>query len=308
MKRRGRSAFRRASCAVVFALAVALVLPLASPAAGVPVLLVYGFQPLQLWQTFAESWSGRSIAEAVRIELDSTHAFYIMPAVDAAHADVIVGNYANSFEPTVRSLRYYAVRLSDEVAWAISTLGVLQVDIVAHSMGSLIARCVIESADVGDGASPADSGSVRTLVTLATPHHGAELALVPLWIGPISDDLRPSSDVLTALDANGLNPRVRYVSMAGETCIGCGMSRDEAACLRECVVQALAWDGSDLVVSMESAWLSGAENTVCVGMNHIDMHCHPALADAVAAVLRGDPAPSVVFASDKLRAAAAFGP
>ena len=205
-------------------------------------------------------------------------------------------------------MRYYAARLSEEVAWALSTFGVPQVDIVAHSMGGLIARCVVESADFGGGTSLADGSGVRTLVTLATPHHGAELALVPLWIGPITDDLRPSSELLAALNANGPNPSVRYVSMAGETCIGCGMSRAKTECLRECVSEALAWDGSDLVVSMGSAWLYGAENTVCVGMNHIDMHCHPALADAVAAVLRGGPAPPMVFASDELRAAAASGP
>ncbi len=283
-------------------------------AEGPPVLLVYGFQPvlgfqpLAVWKTFAEAWSGRQIAEAATMDLGPTHSLFVLQALDGAHKDVIISNYAHALEPTVRSLRYYALRLSDEILWATAVFGVPQVDIVAHSMGGLVARCYIEAADFGPAAGLVYRDDVRMLVTLATPHHGAELALIPLWIGPITDELRPSSDLVTTLEASEDGPSPRAVSMAGQTCIGCSLSHDQAGCLRECAGDALAWIGSDLVVSMASARLDGAENTACVGMNHVDMHGHPALAQAILGILNGESAPTAVYATDELAAALAPGP
>jgi hypothetical protein len=44
--------------------------------------------------------------------------------------DVVVNGCANPFEPTVRSLRYCAVRVRDEISWATAALGVPEADLV----------------------------------------------------------------------------------------------------------------------------------------------------------------------------------
>ena len=81
----------------------------------------------------------------------------------------------------------------------------------------------------------------------------------------------------------------------------CGFRLDEETCLRECVDAGLAWQGSDLVVLMASAYLPEAENVVCIGMDHVEMHTHPVLAEAIGAVLDGAPVPEAIYASEDLR-------
>jgi len=77
--------------------------------------------------------------------------------------------------------------------------GVEAVDLIAHSMGGLVARCYIEAADfasvIGESDFP-DYGTlyrcdVRRLITLAAPHHGAEFAAIGPWLGPLFPQLTP---------------------------------------------------------------------------------------------------------------------
>ncbi|MDD4904404.1 MAG: hypothetical protein PHX77_07900, partial [Candidatus Bipolaricaulis sp.] len=290
-----------------------------SPPPRIPVILVYGFQPApgfvptRVWEAFGERLSGRPMVEAERCTIDKAHSIYVLAAADTAHDDVYISHYAGSLEPTVRDLRYYAARLADEVAWVKEVEGVDAVDLVGHSMGGLIARCYVEASDFEPLLGEPDfedygtvfRNDVRTLVCLATPHHGAAVAAFGSWLGPLLAELAPDSRLLQALNepavpGGAIAPSVRYVSMAGQSCFGCGLLRDEEVCLRECVADGLAWSGSDLVVSMASAYLADAENTACLGMDHVAMHIHPVLADAVAAVLAGHPAPTVLLADPRL--------
>ena len=104
-----------------------------------------------------------------------------------------LSHYAGSLEPTVRDLRYYAARLADEIAWVKNATGAAGVDLVGHSMGGLVARCYVETADfaslLGGPGFPdygtTYRGDVRTLVTLATPHHGTPFAGLGAWLGPL---------------------------------------------------------------------------------------------------------------------------
>jgi len=304
------------------ALAVLLAL-LAGSAQGtvprLPVILVYGFQPApgflptRLWETFAERLSGRSIAEAEKRAVDENHMIYVLGAADHEHFDVYLSHYAGSLEPTLRDLRFYAARLAEEVAWVRADTGAEAVDLVGHSMGGLVARCYVECDDFGPLLGQSgfeDYGTtyrhdVRTLIALATPHHGAGLAGLGTWLGPLIAELSPDSQLLQTLNKSGPNglaidPAVRYVAMAGQSCFGCGLLRDGRGCQERCVRDAVAWSGSDLMVSMESARLPGAENTACLGMDHVDMHVNALLADAVAAVLAGAPAPAFLFADSQL--------
>ncbi len=313
----GRAAARAAGALVVLLGLLAGGADAAVP--RLPVILVYGFQPapgflpIRLWETFAERLSGRSIGEAEKRSIDEDHLIYVLDAADDEHFDVYLSHYAGSVEPTVRDLRYYAARLAEEVAWVRSVTGAVAVDLVGHSMGGLVARCYVECSDFAQLLGQPgfeDYGTtyghdVRTVITLATPHYGAGVAGLGTWLGPLIAELAPKSQLLQALNAPGtdglaIDPSVRYVSMAGQSCFGCGLLQDAQGCQERCVRDAVTWSGSDLVVSMQSARLPDAENTACVGMNHVDMHVNALLANAVAAVLEGEPAPAFLLADSEL--------
>jgi pimeloyl-ACP methyl ester carboxylesterase len=305
---------------VLFALAAPAV---AVSAAGPPVLLVYGFQPIpgfratQVWEDVAEYLAGSAIADTRTIEIEPGHNLFFLSAGDAEHRDVFFSDYALAYEPTVRDLRFYATRLSEEIKRITSEFSVPQVDIVAHSMGALVTRAYIECDDFDEVLGSEDfpdhgteyRGDVRTLISVAAPHHGAFLASFGQWLSRLGRQLSPEGEFLELLNRDrvidnrliSLHPDVRYVSMAGQTCFGCGLRLDEEACLRECVEAGLAWQGSDLVVLMASAYLPEAENIACIGMDHVDMHTHPVLSEAIEGVLDGGLVPDAIYASPGLR-------
>jgi len=301
----------------------ALLLAATRTGAAPPVLLVYGFQPIPgfraaaVWELFAEGLSGGRVAAARTIEIEPGHTILSLPAADAGFRDVFLSDYALAYEPTLRDLRFYARRLADEIEWITSALAVPKVDVVAHSMGALVARAYVECADfepvIGSADFPdyrtAYRGDVGTLIGLAAPHHGASLVSFGQWLSRLGRQLSPGGEFLALLNADrlvenrlaSLQPGVRYVSMAGQTCLGCKLRVDEEACLRECVAAGLAWQGSDLVVLMASAYLPEAENVACIGMNHVDMHSHPTVLASIQAILDGAPAPPVLYGSPELR-------
>ena len=295
----------------------------AAAVAAKPVLLVYGFQPIpgfratELWAEVSERLADRSITDALTLEIEPGHNLFFLPALDDRQRDVFLSDYALPYEPTVRDLRFYAARLADEIAWITDAFSVPAVDLVAHSMGALVARAYIEADDFADVLGSTDfpdhgttyRDDVRTLITVAAPHHGAFLASFGQWLSLLGRQLSPEGEFLALLNRDrvvdgrltSLHAGVRYVSMAGQTCFGCGFRLNETACLRECVDAGLAWQGSDLVVLMASAYLPEAENVACIGMDHVDMHTHPVLAETIASILDRTPAPDAVYASVELR-------
>jgi triacylglycerol esterase/lipase EstA (alpha/beta hydrolase family) len=74
------------------------------------------------------------------------------------------------------------------------TTGEGQVDIVAHSLGGIIARYGIQRLGL--------AGKVRTLVTMATPHQGTYAARYANTT--LTRSLRPESDVIQGLNADDL--------------------------------------------------------------------------------------------------------
>lgn len=290
-----------------------------------PILLIYGFQPLpgfhppQLWTKLGQALSGRRPSEAETIWLDASHRLYRLSAIDSMHRDVFISDYAIPYEPTVRDLRFYAARLAEELVWIGQSAPMETVDLVAFSLGALIARCYIEADDfdpvLGDPGftdyGTVYQGDVGTLITTAAPHHGAEFAAIGPWFGPLPTQLDPASEFLAILnagegtEATGLSPNVRYVSLAGQSCFGYGCSiRDDVdACRGECVEEGLGWAGHDLVVLMSSARLPDAENIACIGMDHIDMRTDPAVVDAIVKLLNGIDVADVIYASPELEQA-----
>lgn len=108
------------------------------------------------------------------------------------------------------------------------------VSIVAHSMGGLVARALLENPEL-------DPGNVRRLIMVATPNHGSQLACFPSGLDagdhlgmPPEDglpglfrdatadglnesclDMRPGSDFLKSLNARERNSAVRYSLLIG---------------------------------------------------------------------------------------------
>lgn len=85
-------------------------------------------------------------------------------------------------------LEHHAQALSVRIDQIRKATGARQIDVVAHSMGGLVARL-------------AESGRseprVRRLVTLGTPHHGTQVAHAAF--GATARDMRPGSSILRSL-------------------------------------------------------------------------------------------------------------
>jgi triacylglycerol lipase len=78
------------------------------------------------------------------------------------------------------------------------------VNVIAHSMGGLKARWVIEQ---GDGAE-----YVNDLVTIGTPHQGTYTAYGAM-LTPGGRDMLPKSPFINSLNTDGLASSVRYTSV-----------------------------------------------------------------------------------------------
>jgi len=278
-----------------------------------PILLIYGFQPVpgfyapSLWTAFIEEFSGRPADEVERVTVDSGHVIYRQRAATDDDRDVYVSDYCVRYEPTFRDVRFYAARLAEEMEWIRAADGVESFVVIGHSTGGLIARCYIEAADfesvVGtDGFTDLETvyaGDVQTLVTLSTPHHGVEYS-VGSWFSTMTAQLKPGSDLLSVLNVGEAGDAVPYISMAGQSCLGCALRRDATGCRVECIEEALAWEGSDLVVTMSSAYLPNARNVACIGFDHVDMHTSSTLAGVIKAMLDSRWSADVVFGSAEL--------
>jgi len=90
---------------------------------------------------------------------------------------------------TVHSIPTMAEQTAQHVEGLMRKYSVSQVDIVAHSMGGIIARYYTQLLG-GDG-------KVRNLITLGTPHLGTELSRYSLL--PHVRELAPGSQTITAL-------------------------------------------------------------------------------------------------------------
>ncbi len=114
-----------------------------------------------------------------------------------------------------------------------------QVDIVAHSLGGLVARVAILDHGL--------AGKVRRLVTLGSPHGGTYAAR--LGSTPVTHDLRPDSQFMQQLADRPLPPSV-----------------DATSC----------WSRSDLVIMPpESAALPGTRKIELSPLTHYGYLIHP---------------------------------
>lgn len=185
------------------------------------------------------------------------------------------------------------------------------VHIIAHSMGSLVARAYIE----GD----IYAGGVDRLLLIAPPNHGSRWALFrsvlearehyhlwqnneeysPTWIitdglGQAGEDLLPGSDFLLALNRRPRRDGVRYTIITGDRHEGWRIAGDAIASTSSLIpgsvsqhwglrhlnrgIQDLAVcardqeNGTDGPVSIESAKLAGVDDFILLHADHTALY------------------------------------
>jgi triacylglycerol esterase/lipase EstA (alpha/beta hydrolase family) len=110
--------------------------------------------------------------------------------------------------PRGTDLETQSVALAHEIDALLARSGARHVDIVAHSMGGIVARLLIQ----GDYAT-----RIRKLVTIGTPHKGSHLAL--LGIGPEAQQLTPQSKILERLNAAPLLDAITSLGSSHDTLV-----------------------------------------------------------------------------------------
>ena len=167
------------------------------------------------------------------------------------------GHQVATFEyPNDEAIDTIAAKFAAEL----QALGAQPVAIVAHSMGGLVARAVVENPAI-------DPGNVRTLVMLGTPNRGSDVAslrialdacevvrdatlsparftdaVVEHWrdgLGEAGGDLLPGSVFLQQMAARPRNPNVQYRLVLGTKGF---VDANELATLRTNVQTRLAGD------------------------------------------------------------------
>ena len=166
-----------------------------------------------------------------------------------------------------QDLRDQAADLGDAVDEVLAETGAPSVDLVGYSAGGVVLRLYV--ADLGGGA------HVRRAVTLASPHHGTDLAALAGSLGstacPVAcQQLDPDSDLLRRLNTEDETP-------AGPAWVALWTQDDKT------------------VVPPDSGSLDGALDValqdVCPGLEvgHPDVPRAPAVIAIVEAVLGPDP-------------------
>jgi triacylglycerol lipase len=106
-------------------------------------------------------------------------------------------------EPGTQDLRDQAADLRDAVDAVLDETGASSVDLVGYSAGGVVVRLYV--ADLGGGS------HVRRAVTLASPHHGTDLAALAASLGSRAcpeacQQLAPDSDLLRRLNSGDETP------------------------------------------------------------------------------------------------------
>lgn len=111
-----------------------------------------------------------------------------------------------NFLTGLRSIQSMAEQTAFHVRQLQNEFQINEIDIIAHSMGGLVARQYIQSLG-GDGR-------VRNLITLGTPHQGTNLSRV----FPLKHlrELSPKSHFISKLNAQPIPKTTQVLSISGE--------------------------------------------------------------------------------------------
>jgi pimeloyl-ACP methyl ester carboxylesterase len=201
------------------------------PVTTKPILLVHGwykdpFDPYTTWQAMTQALTGKDPTDPADYTVIYNPAHpgdpdYALRRCKGEGRVVFISNYTrDSSQGTAGDIREYAYELQSDIALAASNESQNQIDVVAHSMGGLIARAYTESEDLSDPPWPTVyANDVRKLITLGTPHQGSCLADIwPDLLGwTCLEQMEHGSEFLTELNAGttGAALNVEYSSIAG---------------------------------------------------------------------------------------------
>lgn len=181
--------------------------------------------------------------------------------------DVVAGLPAQAYEPadTLVNIRQSGARLADLLVAVRAGAPGVPVDVVAHSQGGLVARVAL--ADIARRGAGAAAGLPATLVTLGSPHDGADLATAVARVrstlvgsallegvhragvspldpsSPAIRQLAPGSSLLAELSATALPPdgvELVAVGARADLVVAAGRAAFEGA--RRVVVSVPGWN------------------------------------------------------------------
>jgi hypothetical protein len=269
----------------------------------IPVLLVHGYQPIpfdpvETWKGMAEVLSGSRVLPE-KLRESPTGLWYLQRSpYDPQGRDVFISNYAiDNKVPTILSISLYAQRLQEEIDFIKKKEGVNNVDIVAHSMGGLIARRYVEAEDFHD-IQMCYNGDIEKLIMIATPNHGVLMNISIYGVLPFDTNLMytsigemaPGSPFLETLNA-GVTTSQKHVecyTIAGEkdflfNRISNTQSKNSYLLL-------------DGVVLESSVKLSDAkENIVVKYLGHFELYKNFEVQEAVRNLLNGKSVPNPII-------------
>jgi len=153
---------------------------------------------------------------------------------------------AINLEPLLASIDDFAEQLAAQIERVCADTGAAQVALLTHSMGGLVARAYLRRFG--------ERGRVAKVITLASPHHGSELAR--LAIGTDGEQLRPGNRWLARLNQS---------------------ERDTASVP---LVSLFTWH-DNFVAPQDSSMLENATNVAVSGMGHFSLLFSPAVAQRV---------------------------
>jgi PGAP1-like protein len=222
-------------------------------AASYPILLVHGFEysafdPNVYWEDMAKSLTGLDPTTQGVMVYDPSYPtptpdpscpyppsiWAALPAMKKLVGNgnvVYISNYTfMNFQPTSRNIATYSMNLAEEIQLIKNTEHVSQIDIVAHSMGGLVARCYIQATNVY-------KHDVRKLIMIGTPNNGTTWdTLAHVLKNTYSDqellkitkydsvlDMTKSTNLLSALNKpgnTGVKAGVQYSIIAGDCLAG----------------------------------------------------------------------------------------
>lgn len=164
-------------------------------------------------------------------------------------------SYSIHFEET-GDVMARGAELAEFIKEVVTITGETRVDLVAHSMGGVVARVAVVDHNLG--------GTIRRLITMGSPHRGTFAAR--LGNTPVTHDLRPGSEFLKRLARSPLPETITVTSL---------------------------WSNSDLVIMPpESAALPGSNLVDMTPSTHYGYLLQPRCWKAVYRALSSDgPAP-----------------
>ncbi|KQZ30358.1 triacylglycerol lipase [Duganella sp. Root1480D1] len=153
-------------------------------------------------------------------------------------------------EPVFGDIEDFAVQLEQGVQGLLAASRSEKVVIVAHSMGGLVARAWLRRFG---------AAHVARIITLATPHHGTDLA--HMGPGRNAGQMRRDAEWLAQLNAADRGQRGLFTSI-------------------------YSWH-DNIIAPQDSCHLPGARNIALHGIGHVGMGRHPAISSHILAEIMG---------------------